>query len=488
MIINANSLHIPLADKSIHCVVTSPPYWGLRDYGTAQWQGGNKNCEHKISTDDGDNKAVFEGRVVRGDRSQCLKCGALRIDRQLGLEAVPDCLGWATGNACGECYVCHTVQWAREVKRVLRDDGTFWLNVGDTYLRNPAKGGSGTRNGRNNRGENYAGMRRAKMGDIQEKNLAGIPWSIAFALRRDGWILRRDIVWKKDTAMPESVNGVRWERHRIKIRSLRSSKQKTAAGIADGRRDHSGDFRLNSSAEYEDCLGCEKCNGNGGYILRRGSWRPTTAHEYIFMFTKKGIYFCNAEAGRNPLAIKNFNGHTNNLPGANMRSVLTFSAESLKEEHYAAYPSSLPEKFIAVGTSEKGCCAACGAPWAPMVEKTNEVAQNHKGSRFDLGKTVARDGGERTQNGDRFVSRVVGWKKTCACATAEVVPCTVLDPFMGSGRTAEAAIRLGRKWVGLDLSLKYCRIATRRLAGAVTKNGSVLYAEHENSQMLLFEN
>src|SRR5271156_2005852 len=119
-----------LPDESVHCVVTSPPYWGLRDYGTAKWQGGDPQCGHfKLaggtqSQNLGKSLAASAANVERSSvafRGTCGKCGAVRIDAQLGLEKTP------------EEYIATMLEVFREVKRVLRDDGTLWLNMGDSY-------------------------------------------------------------------------------------------------------------------------------------------------------------------------------------------------------------------------------------------------------------------------------------------------------------------------------------------------------------------
>ena len=155
--------------ESIQCVVTSPPYWGLRDYGTAVWEGGDESCNHIEQKCLASDKNKLSGG--RGDRTRetismqyksvCKKCGAKRKDQQLGLEKTP------------EEFVKNLVNVFREIKRVLKDDGTVWLNLGDSY------------------------------GD--EKQLIGIPWRVAFALQSDGWYLRQDIIWHKPNPMPESV-------------------------------------------------------------------------------------------------------------------------------------------------------------------------------------------------------------------------------------------------------------------------------------------
>ena len=203
-----------LPDASVHCCVTSPPYWGLRDYGTAQWEGGDTECDHTATRrNHGDEKQSTSAGTSR-DRIQgedCRKCGARRIDQQIGLEPTP------------EAYVARLVEVFREVRRVLRDDGTLWLNMGDSYGRNPAKGASGTFNGRNGYGENYpnkgngasegarlvfgleASARAESQSSYKEKDLIGVPWRVAFALQADGWWLRSDIIWAKPNPMPESV-------------------------------------------------------------------------------------------------------------------------------------------------------------------------------------------------------------------------------------------------------------------------------------------
>ena len=156
MIVQANALHIPLAPGSVHMCACSPPYWGLRDYGTAG---------------------------------------------QLGAEPLHDCLAWARGaEPCGGCFVCAIRAVGREVWRVLRDDGTWWLNLGDSY--GGGSGGSATNSAKqkSNRGTQIEPRR----GDFA-KQLMMIPARVALALQADGWYLRSDIIWHKPAPMPESV-------------------------------------------------------------------------------------------------------------------------------------------------------------------------------------------------------------------------------------------------------------------------------------------
>jgi len=231
MILNADARAIPLADASVQCVVTSPPYWGLRDYGLPPlvWDGdkpcrcGHRNrqpfCEHawgdEISvnatnhtdkrrwnhTRNGrDEEQPIEKRTAWlrtkvGQGAWCLCCSAWR--GSLGLEPTP------------EMYVRHVVEVMREVRRVLRDDGTLWLNLGDSY--NAYNGNAGPSSGfsagsaadtQRPHLESGHGLRTK---DLKPKDLVGIPWRVAFALQADGWYLRSDIIWAKPNPMPESV-------------------------------------------------------------------------------------------------------------------------------------------------------------------------------------------------------------------------------------------------------------------------------------------
>ena len=136
---NANAALLPLADKSVHMIATSPPYWGLRDYGTAKWEGGDAECDHspekrggRFSTPVSNKQASNTGSGTASERN--CRCGAIRKDAQLGMEPLHDCLAWARGDdPCGACYVCNMRTWAAEMWRVLADTGVMFLNLGDSY-------------------------------------------------------------------------------------------------------------------------------------------------------------------------------------------------------------------------------------------------------------------------------------------------------------------------------------------------------------------
>lgn len=182
---------------SVHCVVTSPPYWGLRDYGTASWEGGDPACQHSVGSQAQDNKAP--GAISAGvrpgvDASHCRLCGAVRVDQQIGMERHY------------EEHVAVLVDVFREVRRILRPDGTLWLNYGDCYAssvngRSAADTKSAGNDDRTFRDKPFSTV----CGTLKPKDLVGMPWRIAFALQEDGWWLRQDNIWAKRNCMPESV-------------------------------------------------------------------------------------------------------------------------------------------------------------------------------------------------------------------------------------------------------------------------------------------
>ncbi|MCL2474853.1 MAG: site-specific DNA-methyltransferase [Chloroflexi bacterium] len=182
-----------LPDQFCRTCVTSPPYYGLRDYGTATWIGGNDpNCNHKLPQCELDPKRTGgdsgSSHVARFNKYNCHQCGAKRIDRQIGLEETP------------QEHIQRLIAVFAEVKRVLTDDGTLWINYGDTYLQQQGKGWNGQE-----KRLNEANRAIKVKSPLPPKNLLGMPWRLAFALQSNGWILRQEIIWAKGNPMPESV-------------------------------------------------------------------------------------------------------------------------------------------------------------------------------------------------------------------------------------------------------------------------------------------
>lgn len=337
-----------LAADSVHCVVTSPPYFGARDYGTGSWVGGDPACDHRPGSERRVGRTRLQGGTAttghqaEGYRSICPKCGAQRDDLQIGLE---DSV---------EKYVDRLVAVFEEVRRVLRPDGTVWLNLADNYAGSSTGGfrpGAGRADGvvdeRRQRNRNGNGCPPG----YKVKDLLGIPWRVTLALQEAGWWLRADIIWAKTAPMPESVRD-----------------------------------------------------------------RPTRSHEYIFLRTPIDRYYYDQEAASEPAKTQ--------AGRRNWRDVWTIGPEPFLGEHYAAFPTEIPRRAILAGTSAIGCCAGCGAPW------------------------------ERDAQGD--------WHASCY-APAPVVPCTVLDPFCGSGTTLAVAAELKRSAIGIDLSPAYAAMARSRV-------------------------
>jgi DNA modification methylase len=359
-----------LTDESVHCVVTSPPYWGLRDYG---------------------------------------------CDGQLGLEPTV------------EEYVEKMTAVFREVRRVLRKDGTLWLNMGDCYAGPP----KGSMKGQDKSGltstqtQEHSPCGIAKQGNgLKPKDLVGQPWRLAFALQADGWWLRSDIIWAKPNPMPESCRD-----------------------------------------------------------------RPTKAHEYVFMLTKAARYFWDQEAVREDAAYGN---HPRNLTppvashapgtathkglrtappasaGRNMRSVWTIPTQPFPQAHFATFPEELPRRCIAAGTSEKGCCPKCGAPWVRVVEKKTrgESWHDHKDDRKQGQREESNDYKGANYYKNTRPPKTTGWKRGCR-HKGKPVACTVLDPFSGAGTTGLVAVKMRRNYIGIELNPEYAKMAENRIYNAV---------------------
>lgn len=379
-----------MPEKSVHCVVTSPPYWGLRDYGLppSPWGDGWSGC--------------------------------------LGLEPDP------------RDFVKHIVEVFAEVWRVLRDDGTLWLNFGDSYART---GGKGSHRGATSilKDRKIASEQLMRNGvpdvwALQSKSLIGIPWRVAFAMAESSWILRSEVIWHKRSAMPESV----------------------------------GD-------------------------------RPTRAHEHIFLFAKQSKYYFDSLGASEPASAnsrprgsgkgkknttraeggKNNDSFNAARPGLvemrNMRTVWTLSTEMLKEKHFAAFPSKLVERCLKAGISIGGVCEACGAPRHRVIESERvptrpggaSKCHNPRPSQHDESPYLDHTGAVvGNRDPERHVTKktTVGWRHGCECAgPAGIARPVVLDPFAGSGTTLLVAMAMGCDAVGLELNPAYIEIAKRRI-------------------------
>lgn len=427
MIIQANSLYIPLKDESVHCIVTSPPYYGLRKYNIPDsiWDG-EVACDHQwneivvpatngIIHDGGMSGEKLSGNSAtrRPRRSKlCVKCGAWK--GQLG------------GEPSIGLYVSHLVQTFREVRRVLRRDGVLWLNLGDSYASGKGScynSGGGERSlGKHlkNAGVHY--LQRSNISDLRKeglkpKDLCEIPSEVVRALRDDGWWLRSRIPWVKMNSMPGSCTDrpmVSIEYVFLLTKSRRYFYDTEAVRMPAGRtRSHGKNSRMNvdrdpahltpyrsgnklrkvSDGEYgrvNNHLGSSvpwEDDGTGRY-RRDSDW---------FFESLRGLL--SDDAG-NPLA-------------------LFVSPGSYKGAHYSTFPERLVEPMIKAGTSEKGCCSKCGKPWEREIEKTFVPQQDVSPENGIRGAMEQKpmdassrwDGVPRGSN----VIKTIGWQPTCSC-------------------------------------------------------------------------
>ena len=487
MLILADARHIPLSNQSVQCVVTSPPYFGLRDYGIEPrvW-GGDEGCGHEWGDEivssqrqrNGAEGGLHDGRdtnglteIIKTDYKQgsfCLRCHAWR--GVLGLEPTP------------ELYVQHIVEVFREVRRVLRDDGTAWVNLGDSYASNPASGGPGQQDG----GEHQCTPKRQyfRPPGLKPKDLVGIPWRVAFALQTDGADSPQTMerVGRLIDAITDSYETRdEWpDRIRAEVERLER----------EWRDAHKGAWWLRSDIIWS------KPNPMPESVTDR----PTKSHEYIFLLTKSENYFCDMEAIKEPHVrlwdesngggfakinhelsaakkIGQANNHYGNYPlpnpaGRNKRTVWTVATQPYPDAHFATFPEDLIKPCILAGTSQRGACVECGAPWERVVERERWATRPGNAIKVDL---------SRNDNGrnDRIEmqSKTLGWRPGCGCygyvitdkgatdfSQAIARLCIVLDPFGGSCTTVKVAQDLGRYGIGLDLKPDYLRMGKLRAA------------------------
>ncbi len=359
----ANALQLPLANDSVRCVVTSPPYWNLRVYSgnqAFQWQDGSVSA--------------------------------------LGLEEYI------------EEYVKHMVYVFREIRRVLHPTGTVWLVIGDRYI-NTGKYGS-------------ANIK------LKNKDLAGVPWRVAFALQEDGWYLRSDIVWYKPNAMPSS--------------------------IADRpTKSHEYVFLLAKLPRYfyDHIAVLEPCDGP---INRWGGDKQNSD-------TRKGRYYRdNLLAVGKTSALRPGASLRPNEQGRNRRTVWSIPTEIYPRQHFAVFPRKLVELCLSAGTSARGVCSRCGAPWRRMLSREKPYNRSGELRRRAHRERTGRMDGFTPPGGYQDISRTVGWTPTCEC-NSDVVPSMVLDPFCGSGTVALVAAAMGRRFACFDLSYEYCAMSMDRM-------------------------
>jgi len=444
-----------IPDGSVHMVVTSPPYWALRDYG---------------------------------------------VEGQLGLEKTP------------EEWVEKMVGVFRSLWPKLRDDGTVWLNIGDSY----AAGSRAYNSFRRDRAHVSVPCPDIPAG-LKQKDLVGVPWMLAFALRADGWYLRQEIIWHKPNPMPESC-GDRCTKSHESIFLLAKKPRyyydqvaiseptngnahargdgvnpKAALGTGVGWGYTGDETQGDLKSRYKTPDGWDTSTGDGGHgsVHREGREKGQVGYVHTARSKQKA----------------SFSGAVNALVARrNKRSVWSIVTESYPGAHFATFPRKLVEPCVLAGTSGKGCCPECGAGWVRVVERgggtTGKSWNDHVGDQAKGARTTSVGAGGLSGvtdgSGQSYYVRTGGWRPGCECYTAqyerdyphhwrsrwhedrwwervrrravdwpwETVPATVFDPFMGAGTSAVVAQSLGREYLGIELNADYTLQAEDRIAAA----------------------
>jgi len=505
-----------LPDGSVDCCITSPPYWGLRDYHLPPiiWDG-REDCKHEWikqpprrerhpeDIKDQNSKQATESasspELPFSD--SCSFCGAWR--GSLGLEPTP------------ELYVQHLVEVFREVHRILKPSGTLWLNMGDSYA---ARGGSHVDEEELERGRERAVEKGYDVGGwgasvstqgahdrcvntavsgLKPKDLCGIPWRVAFALQADGWYLRQDLIWAKavsfcptysGTVMPESVTDRCTRSHEYIFLLAKSGKPQYWTNEKT--------LQLSSTAplgtqgiegvdwDWIDCPNCKsdvgkrerckRCRGAGK--IKRSFW---TGHDYFYdqdavrepqrrdwsgeshgSLSKSGWAI---KAGRRDDS--RLQEPTFNPAGRNTRSVWTISTHPFKGAHFATFPTRLVEPMIKAGCPAQ-VCRACGKPRERITEKQHQWGQAPTESSYEEGmnaKNLAKARQFYRMQGLESPPplKTIGWTD-CGCS-AGFDGGLVLDPFIGSGTVGVVAKKLARHFIGIELNPDYCKMAEARL-------------------------
>lgn len=424
-----NAIHLLklIEPKSVNTCVSSPPYYALRDYGIEP-----TIFPAIIYT-------MFGFKIKVKPMTVCL-----------GLEPTP------------QDFIGHLIYIYRLVREGLADDGTIWVNMGDSYSAAKKKrtdeqavrksnlnGGKGTQlSCVNQQSKIFTGT------GIKAKDMLGIPWMLAFALREDGWYLRQDIIWHKKNCMPESCRDRCTKNHEYIFLLSKSNK-----------------YYFDNEAIKTISLGDNRSIGG---------WADSGDHSALAWANEKG-----QGRGRSPregVDVRGGNQGNGNIPKinkrdtevtgyANKRSVWTIATQGFSEAHFATFPEKLIEDCIKAGTSEYGHCKCCGKPYYRIIE--SELVRGPKSPKASTVTLRAAEadtlnaGSNRLKDGHVSgcvkTSNTTGWQKSCKCDTTEIRPGRVLDMFSGSGTTAIVSVKLHRDFYAIEQNPKYVVISDKRM-------------------------
>lgn len=502
-----------LPGGSIDLAVTSPPYWGLRDYGEVEsiW-GGDPECEHKWGEtlpkggrtkrlEDGDPKqskdGIAEGFAQADGGNFCSECGAWR--GQLGLEPHP------------QMYIDHLVEICREIRRVLKPSGTFWLNLGDTYYGGPPEHQPKDAKGLKRKaysqkicercGKTFLGdhrrrfcsascggsLNRKRVGWLQPKQLLLIPSRVAIALQHDGWILRNAVCWWKPNHMPSSVKDrltCAYEHVFLFVKNnetlywvdrftgqLTSSKPRQYYV-----HDESGERRFDRPKKGVDI----DWFNEQGIAKFKYAWQ---GHDYYFDLDaiRKPHVYLKTDSKRKGFETDelNYDEKTDQFSksrvgrsrsedyhskGKNPGDLWRIPTIPFPGAHFAVFPPALIEPIIKAGCP-RWICSRCGKPRTRITERVDsdyDGKQHHFGKKSHGGmKSNIDKTGIGGKESPFYSAKTVSWSD-CGCGEGWVGG-VVLDPFAGSGTALRVARKLGRRFIGIDINPEYVEMSLRRV-------------------------
>jgi DNA modification methylase len=395
-----------LPDNHLQCVVTSPPFFALRNYGTQTWFGGDPKCQHE--------EKIIQAPIpeagdvpehAEGTTHECLKCGAWR--GEIGQEPTVD------------LYITHMVELFLELRRVLRKDGLIWVEIGDTYSGS-GRGPTGrTGIGDQTKRQNFKSS-GVTAPEIPGGNLLMVPARLALALQADGWILRAEICWNKTTGMPESV------------------KDRAA-------RNHSMIYMFAKAAGYYYDGNAVKQAAKGGTHTGHGPKmaRPSSGNRNNASFMG-GIH-------KKSVSVRNLRSvWGENTPED---TVWAMPTGMNRFAHTSTFPPWLPERCIRASMSPYGACAECGAPWRakyfqPQVGSKANRARASRAGRASGSRRAFRG----VENAVLPPPELLDWEPTCRCGRKDRIPQVGGDIFAGTGTTLAALKRLGHHYLGIELN------------------------------------
>lgn len=421
-----------LPSGSVDCIVCSPPYWGLRTYKTEPIVWGDNYCEHEWITEE------FKQHSGRGDcqsskkysaqepvpdmvlkRDFCLKCGAWK--GELGLEPTI------------ELYISHLIQIFNEVKRVLKKTGTCWVNIDDSYASgkgtcfNPG-GGKGSFSSHGDRKDSgvypldRGNVAMLKAEGLLPKSLCLIPSRFALAMVENGWILRNDICWNKPNPMPESVKD-----------------------RFTGSWEHLYFFVKNKRYWFEQQF--EAANP----LTQRD--KPVNAREAEGNMTSGNDRRINYEKTRHIV----FNRNKRDVWEITTQPSFPEIIDGKEVKNFATFPEKLCEVPILAGCPAQ-VCKKCGKAREKIYKATGHINKRESAHAPKSSPTKV------DSTGWDYTTRPTGEYTDCGC-NAGFTSGVVLDPFAGSGTVGAVAKRLGRKYIGIELQPKYCKLHIKRLQG-----------------------